>query len=134
MQSEQQRDQSLKKFNTTLSWLVNLLVRLNPRDDEIERLRARMSIARGADRDSLIRECGPYLFKYQNHIITRNEQFFMNVNFSEMADVEPSIKNLITKLREQYSKMVQGEKDQIYEKVVDLLAAYVEYLDTCLVK
>lgn len=132
--SSEQRETSLKKFNTTLTWLVNLLIRLNPRDDEIERLRGRMSIARGADRDFLIRECGPYLFKYQNHIITRNEQFFMDMQFSEMKDVEPSVRNLITKLREQYSKLCREEQDQIYGKVLDLLAAYVEYLDTCIVK
>lgn len=125
------KDAALRTFNTDLSWLIGLLIKLNPGDVEVERIRGQMAIAKGADREILIRECGPYLFKYQNHILARNEQFFLAEDIEEMKKLEPTARGLVSKIRQQYGKMKQGEKDQVYTKVVQLLSSYLEYLLAC---
>lgn len=125
------KDGALRAFNTELSWLVNLLIKLNPGDVEVERIKGQMSIAKGADRELLIRECGPYLFKYQTRIVSRDEKFFLADDIEEMKKLEPTARSLVSKIRQQYAKLKQGEKDQIYERVVKLLSSYLEYLLAC---
>lgn len=125
---EGSRENALKEFNKEMSWLVNLLIKLNPNDVEVERIKGQMSLAKGTDREILIRECGPYLFKYQNHIYARNEDFFLKGNPVELDKLEPTARMLVDKIREQYAKMKKAEKDQVYSKITSLLSSYLEFL------
>lgn len=122
------RDEIVKKFNMAVAWLLNCLIKLNPRDTEVERIKSRVALAKGADREILLKECGPYLFRYQNHINERNEDFFLKHDPEEMKQLEPGAQGLIKKIREQYVKLRKEEKDQIYERVSIMLTAYLEYL------
>jgi hypothetical protein len=125
---EGSRENALREFNKTLAWLVNLLIKLNPNDVEVERIKGQMMLAKGADREILIRECGPYLFKYQNYIYTRNEDFLLRGSPAELERLEPTARLLVDKIREQYARMKQAEKDQIYNKITVLLSSYLEFL------
>ncbi len=122
------KDASIKNFNMSVSWLLNCLIKLNPRDVEVERVKSRVTLAKGADREVLLKECGPYLFRYQNYINNRDDEFFLKNDPDEINDADAGAQQLIKKVREQYVKLRKEEKDQIYEKVSIMLTSYLEYL------
>jgi hypothetical protein len=122
------KDASIKNFNMSVSWLLNCLIKLNPRDIEVERVKSRVTLAKGADREVLLKECGPYLFRYQNYINTRDDEFFLKNDPEEINAADAGAQQLIKKVREQYVKLRKEEKDQIYEKVSIMLTSYLEYL------
>jgi len=123
-----ERDKVVTKYNTGITWLLDLLLKFDPRDVDTDRLKKRITLAKTGDHEILLKEAGPYLLKYRTYIDQRKAEFFLANDPEETAQMDEMARNLFAKIREYYKRMNTKERSVLYGKVDDLLTAYIEYL------
>lgn len=143
------KDKAVSSYNKEVANLMNILNKLHPGDLDVERIRNKLRIANAGDPEFVIKESGPYIFKYQAPIIAGRDVFFLNPTgvdastlskedaevlnmiMTDLSTVKPEDMIIITKIRESYVKMIPEEKADIKARVVRLLSLYIEYLLLC---
>lgn len=143
------KDKLIAEYNKGVTGLVNIITKCNPGDMEVESLSSKLRIARAADEEFVIRQSGPYLFRYQSVIIRGADVFFMNPSSvdpkglsqddrqildqlkAEFATVKDEDMALLTKIRSTYGRLKPEEKSDIKSRVTKLLETYIQYLIAC---
>lgn len=133
-----EKEKKASEFNRILKGLIILYVNMHPDDDKIDRLKTRVFTGCQIDHHGLITMVGPYLLKYEDKIYNREEDFFKS-NINEISQAEMSALNksataastatyLIELIKKDYSNMNKEEQDDIYERVVEMLNTYIDYV------
>jgi len=143
------REQTVVLFNAKVTALLKIVQSLHPNDMDLERLRNKLRIAKAADEEFLIRELGPYLYKYQTPIIQGRDVFFVDTDGLDIATLSPDdqrtviglrrdlagIKGndsvLLDRLRKSYRALDTAERENIKATVLTLLECYLLYLLQC---
>lgn len=97
------------------------------------RLKGRVSLIINDAPFLVLEKTGPYMLRYAKHIKERDEQFFLNEDFSEHYDDEDDetrkdIIGLIDQVRKIYKRCSDKEKEHLNDLADDLLIAYCTYL------
>lgn len=143
------KDKLIAEYNKQVTGLVNILIKCNPGDMSLEALSSKLRLAKGADEEFLIRQSGPYLYKYQSVIIRGADVFLSDPDSidpkslspddakvlaslkAEFAQVNTSDNQLLVKIRSTYSRRLPEEKSDIKSRVTKLLEVYIQYLIEC---
>jgi hypothetical protein len=143
------RDKIVAAYNKEVTGLVKIIEKLHASDMDVERLRNKLRIANGADPEFVIKESGPYIFKYQAPIIAGRDVFFIDPTGvdpsklstedaavitqlkADFATVKPEDMMILTKIRKSYTSMIPEEKTDIKARVTRLLTNYIQYLLIC---
>jgi hypothetical protein len=118
------------EFNRTIMAICLAVSKKMPNDMDIKSSINKIKIAKDADKEILIKECGPYLFKYKDKIKEGDCMFILKGNFDESSQVESNelARDLFGKLTNCFNTMNTGEIAFIADKIRDLLKLYLEYL------
>lgn len=118
------------EFNKTVMTICLAVSKKMPNDMDIKSSINKIKIAKDADKEILIKECGPYLFKYKDKIKEGDCMFILKGNFDESSEVENNklAKDLFGKLKNCYGTMNAGEISFVADRIRDLLKLYLEYL------
>jgi hypothetical protein len=120
-------DKQFMQFNTQISWLINLVKKIYPSNDTIDRAASRISLAKQADPTILIKIVGPYLLSYRQNIIDYDDEFVLNMDISEKTDDE-FIQTIFHMITQAYKNFKPKERNTIKDKINDMLNTYMEYL------
>jgi hypothetical protein len=120
-------DKLITTFNSHVSWIINLVRKLHPKDANIDRAAGRISIAKQADPTILINIIGPSLVEHRDKIINYDDEFVLTMDISKHTDDELVIVIFET-LTASYKGFKDKERDVIKDRVNDMLNTYMEYL------
>lgn len=101
----------------------------------IERLRKRLSLVRNVaanGREMVMKSAGPFLIKYSDQILERDESFFLAINIKQehghmIKPEEEFVYDLVDQIKALYRKAKQQEKDMLYQLVLSMLTDYLGY-------
>lgn len=123
------RNQIVSKFNTGITWFLELLSKKDPNDAEVARVRERIKLAKVADYEILVKNTGPYLMKYRDYIDDPKKiAEFFGKDPEETKKLDDAGRDLFNKVREYYKNMKPAEQKVVHQKVADLLSDYLDYL------
>ena len=81
----------------------------------------------------VLQTAGPYILTYADHIKARDDEFFLNADFSkhyvnENDNNQKDIVNLINQVRKVYKQCNDKERSHLNDLTDDLLIAYCMYV------
>lgn len=97
------------------------------------RVQARVALLINEAPLTVLQTAGPYIITYADHIKARNEEFFLNADFSkhysnEAHGDQKDVINLIDQVRKIYKKCDDKERALLNDLTDDLLIAYCMYV------
>ena len=118
------------EFNKEVMLICTAVSKKMPNDMDIKSTINKIKLAKEADKELLIKECGPYMYKYKDRIKVRDCMFVLKGDFAESSQVESNelARTLFGKLKICYETMNGGEKEFITERICNMLRLYMEYL------
>lgn len=129
--------QVVTEFNDTISFLLKVLAdKANGSGSDIKKAQAarllkRANLVMGISSHELLRLSHNKLISYNEKIIARNEEFFLNSSPEELTkDMKVSSEDfddIFTSIKSEYKLCSQAEKDVIYEKTKILLKCAIEF-------
>jgi len=119
-------EKQITEFNSSISWLINLVRKLHPKNADIDRAASRISIAKQTDPTILIKMVGPYLERYSDDIIEYDDQFVLTMDISKQTN-DVFVQTIFTLLTESYKGFKTKERDIVKDKINDMLNTYTEY-------
>ena len=119
--------QQFTDFNSKISWLINVVRKIYPSDETIDRAASRISLAKQTDPTILIKIVGPYLMKYRQNIIDYEDKFVLSMDISEHTNDE-FVQTIFHKLTKAYTDFNTKERNAIKDKINEMLNVYMEYL------
>lgn len=129
--------QYVESFNHKLKILTRDLAKRYPTDAKIARAQKRIMTVVAFDPILVIKNVGPYLYKYREQIYGLHEggeAFFMENTFD--TELKTSVDQnkadmvayIIPKAKESASSLPPDEKEQFKSMIIELLDDYIEYL------
>lgn len=134
------------KFISIMKALCNLMV--ESKDVKIRanamRLSNLLNVGRSVgEEETVICSCGSHIFKYKDMILEGDDDFFLNKDLEEYADIDRKLndprvpkeekdgllfaKEVIMDIKQYYQSLKKSEKKFIKIKVVELLENYIIY-------
>lgn len=106
---------------------------------DVDRLRQRINLLRKMHShggQALLEEVGPILYKYTDQILSRSEDFFLNMDiqskFGHKINKETEfVYSLVDNVKNIYKHSRQKEKDEIYSEIISLHTDYIGYCIVC---
>jgi hypothetical protein len=128
-------------FNQRINQLLKMLEKRSTTTDDIanlDRLQQRVNMLRRTHASGgqfLMESAGPFLFKFKEEILERDEQFFLDMDVkTEIIKSGKKIEkgdefmfSLIDNIKNMYRKAKQKERDDVYENVNGLLLDWFGY-------
>jgi GTPase involved in cell partitioning and DNA repair len=106
-----------------------------PKDNEVIDISKKLNLVINSDALFILKETGPYLYKYKEQINEKNMTYFINKDdWSDDINTEANINdsqlshNIINKVKEIWIKLKDNEKNIIYSITESLLLDYCNYL------
>ncbi len=126
-----------KTINSLLSKLEKRSTSLAEKAD-LDRLRQRINLLRKTHAhggQALLEQAGPFLYKYGEKILNRDESFFINIDVRkehghEVGKDDEFVFTLVENIKAMYKKSKQQEKDAVYAEILSL---YTDFLGYCMV-
>lgn len=100
------------------------------RGDDIDfyKINQRFNTLLKVDEYQIMKVSGPYLLKYRKMIADRNVDFFKNIDYDQTyghkKSYDPAI---IVKIRTMWEEFAPDEKENIIDKIQEMLVAYCDY-------
>jgi hypothetical protein len=119
---------TIKEFTDEIFNLIGFMEKKS-NNSLVKSLRGKVNLARRVYDAAIIEHAGEYFYKYQDKIIARDEQFFIDNDICAMENIEDKfIVEIVKAIRSLYFTLTTSEKDFLYDKIQKLLALYFEYL------
>jgi hypothetical protein len=115
----------LEKFNTTFIEFINDIIRIFPEDPDIQIYKAAIETAIALDPKFIITRFNETLVKdYGKELLERNDNFFINYNYTDIIAQNQGYNAIITKIKNAWVQMNNENKEVIwkYFKILILLA------------
>jgi hypothetical protein len=126
------------KFNSVISKIIKLIEATEPNNIEIDRLKRLARIAKNEEPLFIINRCKDKIWNSREHIIEKNEKFFMDDDqfnqYIKHDRKEPFIRALMKIVQDGFTKLNENEKNHIWKIIKDLLKYVTEYkilIDDC---
>ena len=130
------RNSTTTTFNTLLFKLIKTAKKISG-DNQDDRLRNRMKLAKSTEHESLIVSAGPYFYKYRTPILEGNlETFGPEVMQAELAEHKPSkhtefATSLFQTLHTAVLSLKSDEREEIFDMARGLIEAYCRFAVCC---
>ncbi len=128
-------DANITTFNKNLTALLTFLEKAHPDNGHVFNLKNKIRLVKGESREFLAENAGPFLIAYAEKINKRDEEFFMNMdNIKELQTIDKNsdeaqlIIPLFNLIKITYSGANQAVKDDLYNKVLEMLQSYIKYV------
>jgi hypothetical protein len=129
---------TLSEFNKLVFALVNAFEKKSRNDIDLanlDRLKRRLTLARSTQEDIMIIKSLPVLMKYKEHILARNENFFLTMDVrGECASLQihankddEFIFSLVDAMKNYYVRARPDEKKFLWDSVNSLFELSVKY-------
>lgn len=132
------RDHIVRDFNSKLFKIIHICIKRRPKDSNLDRLKQLAVLGRSYDEEILIKEAGPYLYKYRQSIqegepglLTKEaiEQEFLVRSQEPNNDKDRQfVLEVFSAAMEEYNKMIPEEKKAIVSIIANLLEDYLVFL------
>lgn len=119
----------VNQFNSSASWLINLVRKMHPTNAVIDRAVGRVNIGKQTDPLILLNTIGPYLMKFSEDITSYDDKFVFNMDISTHTD-DVSVHSIFKLLTTSYKGFKEKERNAVKDKINDMLDAYMSYLIT----
>lgn len=107
----------IDKFNSTLKSLLTLACQIDPKNNEIDRLKRLASIGASTNPVDLYTETAPNFKKHKEKIENKDADFFMDMGFSEDMYENPRVVPLFVMIVEKWEGLSLEIKEDIWGKV-----------------
>lgn len=124
---------SVKKFNDVLFGVLDLIAKLSKTRTECEQaahIRTKASIAVGCVESSVLWEAVPFLYKYQEQILGRDEKFLSDLSAGTLTS-DGAVAGMFSSLRAIYFRSNAKTKDILYSECLKLNAAALTCAALC---
>lgn len=120
-----------QEFNKIYKDLVEKLLKLDIKDSDIYRIKARIKLVIGISEDELTKRVGKRLFEYYDQIKAGDTEFFLNNDLSEVKDATDDAKRILNKLKDKWRLFNKNEQQIIFN---DIKRSLQIYINVCLVQ
>ncbi len=128
-------------LNKSVILLISKLRKKYPNNGDVNVLENRVKLVKNEDREILIRNIGPLLFKYREFILTDDksvaEKFFQNAsNIDELSkltaqkddEMAQTVLNLFELIRSFYFSSDDRAQTSLHNTAINMLKCYIRYL------
>jgi len=131
------KDQSVKKFNAELAFLVNILYNQNTKDADFCTIKDAFMVVKNETPELIVTTVGSYIWKYRVNIKAGQVKQLLDNDYSdEIKEVSArpdsknvdEIKAILDKVKQYWSKFNQIEQDTIVKRIQSMLAHYASVL------
>lgn len=128
------KDESLKKFLTEFTFILNVICDKNKKDVDIEAIKDGFMIARKENPECILIKVGPYVWKYREIMDDVNK--LLSYDFSKeldrLANVEnEKVKVILIKIKKTWGLFTKLEQDLINKKMKMIISNYATYVGAC---
>lgn len=123
-------DRVCKEFHSCISKILNVVDSKLPGNLDIDRLKRLIRLARDEDPLLVISKCKDKIWDAREHILTENEEFFLNKEYDQYIKKDANqafIETLVTLVKEGHQSLSDEEKKYVWEVNKDLLTAVTEF-------
>lgn len=128
----------VKKFNNSLRDLITILEKKARREEDIaniDRLKARIRLAKSTSEDFICISSVDTLAKYSDYIISRNDKFFLEMNVRRECEkagekidaTDDYIFSLVDVAKVYYTRASIDERNRVWDLVKVLFESAIEY-------
>jgi|SRR6185436_8395970 len=120
----------VQNFHTKVFNILKICKKLNPKSVELHQLHNIASLARDTEFLTIINRCKDKMWLHREHIINRNERFFLNNEFKQYIKDDENksfMHSLINVIQTGYKDISENEKDILWRHVQDMLRHVIEY-------
>jgi hypothetical protein len=133
---------AVRSYNQNMQYLIGICVQRNRADEIIHNIEILFKTIIALDNTTVIRETGPYVWKYREILSQRNEKFFNTVEDKVTEDVDAyfktpgsgdkfkqsDVQGILKKFHDDWDKLTGPEKEVIWTYSMGLLKSYAQYL------
>jgi len=123
------------RYTNNIKTLLKIMKSKLPKDNEVIDISKKLNLVINSDALFILKETGPYLYKYKEQINEKNMTYFINKDdWSDDINTEANINdsqlshNIINKVKEIWINLKDNEKNIIYSITESLLLDYCNYL------
>ena len=123
----------IKEFHNTIFKVLKICKKIEPNNVELEWLHNKLSLARDIDPLMIINKCSEKIWAHREHIITENEDFFLNNKYTEYIKEDENksfMYSLVDLLKDKYKVVSTSEKKVLWSLIKSMLASIVKYKKT----
>ncbi|ARA72262.1 hypothetical protein BNJ_00450 [Kaumoebavirus] len=128
------RTKLLGSFNKTIFELIDTCKRLTKQDEDVVAIEKRIRDGVSIEREIVLVNAGPHLVKHKDHILGKNEAFFLGHDFEDLKnapgaeEVGEDLPRLINKFKGIWKTLKPKEKERLFAYVNNMLADYIDYV------
>lgn len=120
----------IKEFHNHIFKVLKICNKLEPNNIELKSLQGKLSIARDSLPFLIIDRCKDKVWLHREHIITKNEDFFLQNKFLEYIKDDENksfMHSMIDLIKCRYREMSDSEKKIVWNLIQAILKSIVEY-------
>ena len=123
--SRAQGDNPIIMFADKIDDLINLVIDKHPTDGIILNYHMKIETAKKHDPSIIIKKAGPAIFN-ERQIIIKGIDALPTIDTSQI--VEADFRHIVNLLRSDWASLSRSEKEEIHNKIKDLLKIYIMYI------
>jgi hypothetical protein len=135
-------DAAVRSYNNCMQHLINICVQKNKTDEHISSIDILFRSIIAIESSTVIRETGPYVWRYRDILNSRDEKFFNVMEDKVRDDVkeyfkkpgsgdkfkQSDVQSILRKFHDDWEKLTTPEKEVIWSYSIGLVTAYAQYI------
>lgn len=133
---------AVRGYNSNMQQLINICIQKNKTDEHISKIDILFRSIIAIESTTVIRETGPYVWKYRTILSSKNETFFNVMEDQVRDDVEEyfkqpgsgdkfkqsDVQSILKKFHDNWEKLTLPEKEVIWTYSSNLVKSYAQYI------